>query len=106
MNVVTVMLLAGLLAALAVLAYAGYAATRRDDRLRLPAMMRQRGSDFPFPMSDREARDAAQAARRCAQCASKALCDQWLQEPATKAAVLFCPNAAYVDRLRSDVRIP
>lgn len=95
MDAIGFALLVGLLAALGALACAGVLTAMRNDRLRLLAMMRKRGVEFPAAMPDARA-----AARRCARCPSTQQCDEWLRHPALGSGPLFCPNAAYVDLLR------
>lgn len=41
-----------------------------------------------------------EAAQRCLQCRSKALCEEVLDEQAGQCLVHFCPNAGYIESLR------
>jgi predicted RecB family nuclease len=61
--------------------------------MRLDKVLRLRGAVESDP------RDAAAAARRCAQCPFTPLCDEALA--AGKDVRLFCPNTHYVEALRS-----
>jgi hypothetical protein len=42
-----------------------------------------------------------QAAQRCLQCRSNALCDEVLDERAAEPLRHFCPNSRYIDSMRS-----
>jgi hypothetical protein len=75
---------------------------RADKRVRLYEMMRLQQVPPPAPRDQAAAQDAATAEHRCAECASKALCDEMLRNGDTKAFRQFCPNALYVEWLRSN----
>jgi len=84
----------------------GVVASRRrarvDTRLRLYEMMRLQQVSPTQPRDPAAAQDAAMAAHRCAACASKELCDELLRSGDTKGFRKFCPNALYVEWLRSN----
>jgi hypothetical protein len=85
-------------------ALAAFRSTRRaEEVVRLPQMASRMGADTWLPLSDSDAREAALATRRCMRCNSKALCDEWLRAP-DRGSPVFCPNAAYLRRLRHDAR--
>jgi len=73
---------------------------RADKRVRLYEMMRLRG--VPPPQDRASAHDIAIAERRCAACASKELCDELMRAGRTRGYRQFCPNALYVEWLRSN----
>lgn len=73
---------------------------RADGRLRIYDLMHLRG--VPLPGDRASAPDVAAAERRCAACASKELCDELLAAGASDGYRRFCPNALYVEWLRSN----
>jgi hypothetical protein len=94
------------LLAVAALALGGAMLSRRrrpraDSRVRLYEMMRLRGVLPPGLRDPAAAHDAAAAKRRCVACSSKQLCDELLRAGGGKGYSLFCPNALYVEWLRS-----
>lgn len=70
-----------------------------DNRVRLYDMMRLRRVSPPGDASADP--DVAAAERRCAACASKALCDELLRTGDDRSYSRFCPNALYIEWLRS-----
>jgi hypothetical protein len=78
---------------------------RADTVVRLPQMAALLGAGAgPYvAFSDVDAREAALATRRCIACRSKALCEEWLNNP-RRGSPVFCPNAAYLRRLQHDAR--
>jgi hypothetical protein len=50
---------------------------------------------------EEDGRAFAAASRRCIWCAHTAECRDWLGGGASGAAPPFCPNAAYLNRVRS-----
>ena len=76
--------------------------SRNDRRVRLYEMMRLRGVSPPQPRDQTVARDAAAAEGRCAACCSKELCDELLRTGGCKGYAVFCPNALYIEWLRSN----
>lgn len=103
-------LMLSILAAFAVIAalfsYAavvnGWRLFRGDGRLRLIEAVRGQGLALPALDSERTARDAARATRRCLSCASQERCDGILAARDWKALREICPNTLYIDRLRAD----
>lgn len=75
---------------------------RADERVRLYDMMRRRGVSPPAPAEPTAAQDVAAAERRCAACANKEMCDELLRIGQTKGYDRFCPNALYIEWLRSN----
>jgi len=75
--------------------------SRIDSRVRLYEVMRLRGVSPSRPRDQAAAHDAAAAERRCVACGSKQLCDELLRAGHSKGYSLFCPNALYVEWLRS-----
>ncbi len=73
---------------------------RADVRVRLYDMMRRRGVSPP-PEDAADVQDVAAAERRCAACANKEMCDELLRIGQTKGYDRFCPNALYIEWLRS-----
>jgi hypothetical protein len=71
---------------------------RAVEPLRLYDMMRLRGVPEPRLEDD----DVAAAERRCAACASKKMCDALLSAGDAKGYRQFCPNALYLEWLRSN----
>ena len=68
---------------------------------RLQRLMRLRGAAASHPLDAAEARDAAAAVQRCAQCPNPRLCDEALAAGDAKTLSLFCPNTHYLQQLRS-----
>jgi hypothetical protein len=75
---------------------------RADKRVRLYEMMRLQQVEPLRHRDQAAARDEATAEHRCAACASKEVCDEMLRNGDTKAFRQFCPNALYVEWLRSN----
>jgi uncharacterized protein DUF6455 len=75
---------------------------RTDQRMRLHEMMRLRGVQSLRSRDPAAARDAAAAERRCAACASKQMCDELLRTGDSEGYRRFCPNALYLEWLRSN----
>ena len=73
-----------------------------DERLRLAEVMRARGAYLPEQLAPAAARDFDKAKQRCADCHQKELCDELLARGAKEGYGRFCPNAPYIDQLRSD----
>jgi len=73
---------------------------RSDNRLPLHEMMRLRG--VSPPRGPAAARDVAAAERRCLACSSKELCDELLGAGSSEGYRQFCPNALYLEWLRSN----
>jgi uncharacterized protein DUF6455 len=71
-------------------------------RVRLHELMRLRGVPPPRPRDQAAARDAAAATRRCVACASKQMCDELLRTGDSEGYRRFCPNALYLEWLRSN----
>lgn len=92
------LLLATVVLALGVLLVALRRRKRTDERVRLHEMMRLQ----QVPPPERRDQDGAAAEHRCAACASKELCDELLRSGDTKGFRKFCPNALYIEHLRSN----
>jgi hypothetical protein len=75
---------------------------RVEQRLRLAEMMRLQRVSPARPRDHAAAQDAATAERRCAACASKELCDELLRGGDARQFRKFCPNALYIEWLRSN----
>jgi hypothetical protein len=45
------------------------------------------------------AREVARAGRVCPNCPASGACHEWLESGAQSAYLMFCPNAALVERL-------
>ena len=71
-----------------------------DGRLRLAEAVRGQGLALPSLNTERVARGAAMATRRCLLCVSHARCDKILAQREWKALREICPNTAYIDGLR------
>lgn len=85
-------------------ALAAFRSARRPEEIvRLPQMASLVGAGSFLPLNEAEAREAALATRRCMRCNSKALCEEWLNNP-RRGSPVFCPNAAYLRRLQHDAR--
>ena len=69
--------------------------------LRLAAMMRARGACGPEMPSSEQVRDLERAKQRCNQCNAKGLCDEILESGSTAGYSRFCPNAPYLEQLRT-----
>lgn len=95
-------LLAALVLALAVVLFMRRRRQHADDRVRLYDMMRRRGVSPPPAEDAVGARDVAAAERRCAACANKEMCDELLRVGQTQGYDRFCPNALYIEWLRSN----
>jgi hypothetical protein len=65
--------------------------------LRLERILGRRGTELAFAGGQGRC-DAAAAARRCAGCAGKALCDAWLASGRRDGFEAFCPNADFIGR--------
>ncbi len=65
--------------------------------LRLEQVMGRRGTDLAFA-GEHAPCDAAVATRRCAACAGKAICDEWLASGRRDGFEAFCPNADFIGR--------
>lgn len=86
--------------ALVAIAYAAWRLhPRSEEPLRLYEMMRLRGVLTPLRAED--APDVAAAERRCAACAGTELCDELLGAGTSDGYQRFCPNAIYLEWLRS-----
>ena len=68
---------------------------------RVQRLMRLRGVAALLPVDAAAIRDAAAAAPRCLQCPNQRLCDEALAASDVKGLSLFCPNAHYLEYLRS-----
>jgi len=97
-----VALFAALALAIGIVLRASRRRSRTDSRVRLYEMMRLRGVSPPQPGDQAAAHDAAAAEHRCAVCGSKELCDEQLREGHSKGYGQFCPNALYIEWLRSN----
>jgi len=95
-------LLAALVLALAVVLFMRRRRQRTDDRVRLYDIMRRRGVSPPPAEDAVGAQDVAAAERRCAACANKEMCDELLRIGQTRGYDRFCPNALYIEWLRSN----
>ena len=73
-----------------------------DGRLRLDEAVRGQGLALPPLSTERAARAAAMATRRCLTCASHERCDEVLARREWNALREICPNTAYIDGLRPD----
>jgi len=69
--------------------------------LRLAAMMQARGARLPDPLSPEQKLDLEKAAQRCEECNAKKICDEVLKSGTTAGYSRFCPNAPYLEQLRS-----
>jgi len=76
--------------------------SRIASRVRLYDVMRLRGMSPSQPRDQAAAQDAAAAEGRCVACGSKQLCDELLRAGHSEGYGLFCPNALYVEWLRSN----
>lgn len=76
--------------------------SRTASRIRLYELMRLRSVSPPQPRDQAAVHDAAAAEHRCAVCGSKKLCDELLREGHSKGYGQFCPNALYIEWLRSN----
>jgi hypothetical protein len=76
---------------------------RDDGRLRLRDMMRARRAFLPHPLTRLAAQDIVAATERCLACSEKSLCDRHLTAGTTEGYERFCPNGAYIERLRRGV---
>ncbi|MDH3319362.1 MAG: hypothetical protein OEO84_06690 [Betaproteobacteria bacterium] len=95
---VGVVLLAAIAVTIALVLLERRRRSRIDTRIRLYEMMRLRGVSSPAPQDP----DAALAERRCAACSSKELCDELLRVGRSDGYRKFCPNALYLEWLRSN----
>lgn len=95
-------LLSALVLALAVVLFMRRRRQRTDERVRLYDMMYRRGVSPPPAEDAVGARDVAAAERRCAACANKEMCDELLRVGQTRGYDRFCPNALYIEWLRSN----
>lgn len=95
-------LLAGVVLALAIVLYARRRRQRTDERVRLYDLMHRRGVSLPPAEDPGGAQDLAAAERRCAACANKEMCDELLRLGETRGYQRFCPNALYIEWLRSN----
>ena len=66
-------------------------------RLRLEQMLGRRGVRLAAA-GEHAPCDAAAAARRCAGCDGKAVCDAWLASGRRDGFETFCPNADFIGR--------
>ena len=73
-----------------------------DQRLRLYEMMHLRGVQSLRSRDPAAARDAVAAEHRCVACASKQMCDELLRTGDSEGYRRFCPNALYLEWLRSN----
>jgi hypothetical protein len=70
-----------------------------EKRVRLDEVMRlRRISRSPLEAAGL---DAAAATKRCMECPRKQMCDEAIRAGDANALSLFCPNAHYVEYLRS-----
>lgn len=76
--------------------------SRIDSRVRLYEVMHLRGVSPAQPWDQAAEQDAAAAEIRCAACCSKELCDELLRTGGCKGYAVFCPNALYIEWLRSN----
>lgn len=97
-----VLLIVALVAGLYALA-AHRSSRRAEIVVRLPQVASLVGAGSYLPLNEADAREAALATRRCIACPSKALCEEWLNNP-RRGSPVFCPNAAYLRRLQHDAR--
>jgi hypothetical protein len=74
---------------------------RADETLRLPEMMRLRGAMSPVPLTKAAVHDAALAERRCIACGAKSMCSELISAGHSDSYALFCPNAHYIEQVRS-----
>lgn len=100
MPATSAVLLAAAVLALGIVLFLRRRRQRADERVRLYDMMDRRGVSPP-PAGD-AARDVVAAERRCAACANKEMCDDLLRVGQTKGYERFCPNALYIEWLRSN----
>jgi hypothetical protein len=80
----------------------GWRLFHSDGRLRLDEAVRGQGLALPPLNTERAARDAAVATRRCLACASHARCDDLLAQREWNTLREICPNTPYIDSLRPD----
>jgi hypothetical protein len=106
MSVLMVSFLVVLAVIVALFCYAamvdGWRIFRGDGRLRLLEAIRGQRLAEPALDSERSARAAARATRRCLSCVSQARCDKVLAAQDWQALREICPNTAYIERLRVD----
>lgn len=72
-----------------------------EKRVRIDAVLQLRGIAPHLPLDYAEALDAAAAMKRCRECPCKQICDEAIGGGDVKRLSLFCPNAHYVEHLRS-----
>ena len=96
------LLLAAVALALGIVLHLRRRRARADDRVRLYDIMRRRGVSPPPAEDAVGAQDVAAAERRCAACANKEMCDELLRIGQTRGYDRFCPNALYIEWLRSN----
>ncbi len=78
-------------------------ALRYDRPILLGAMLRRQGAALPDAITQAVGYDYAIAVRRCLNCGVSASCAKWLEEEKRERAGYreFCPNADYIERLKS-----
>ena len=105
MSVLMLSLLVAFAVVVALFSYAavvdGWRIFRADGRLRLLEAIRGQRLAEPALDSERAARSAAKATRRCLSCASQARCDKVLAAHDWKGLREICPNTGYIDSLRN-----
>jgi len=74
---------------------------RKAPRLRLFEVMRLRGAAPPKAPGPSARRDLRHAAVQCAECHYTKLCDELIGRSAREGYSRFCPNAPYIEQLRS-----
>ncbi|HLS85425.1 MAG TPA: DUF6455 family protein [Burkholderiales bacterium] len=77
----------------------------RDRPLALGQMLARQGAEIGLEFSPAEARQLAEAARRCFNCGAMRACDEFLVErrPGMDYRT-FCPNASYIEELKRTQR--
>lgn len=86
---------------LVVLGAVGLWRAMRDERpLLLADVLGFEGIDMAQHVQGAGARQFALAARKCMDCAARDRCEAWLADRTANGYQAFCPNAAYVARLK------
>jgi hypothetical protein len=82
-------------------AVAGLWRAMTDERPLLLAQLLDRESvDMGPRLTGVGARQFALAARRCMRCAARERCEEWLSQGRRSGYQAFCPNTAYIARLK------
>jgi hypothetical protein len=99
----TTLAIAGIALLFSFVAYVAFTSAQRMMRdrgtLQLYRLAEARGLELLPSSSELDLRAAAQAARRCAGCASQERCDAYLQNRDYGGLRDICPNTPFLDRL-------